>query len=140
MNAVRVQNLGKNAIHVELTGASSANNAIRVEQLGQDSVTIEALGSNAVRVVMTGSEVVPIQLNNKGPRGEPGDASVLEPLEFTQGSPSSNWVINHNLGRIPEVTVVSPGGVEVEAGVVHTSNNQAVVQFASPYSGRAYVR
>lgn len=61
-------------------------------------------------------------------------------FEFTQVSPLSTWTVNHNLGRRPTaVAVLSPGGVEVEAGVIHVSNSQLVVQFSQPYSGSVRV-
>ena len=58
----------------------------------------------------------------------------------TQSSPASTWTVNHNLGRIPAaVSVLSVGGVEVEAGVTHVSNNQLVVEFASSQVGSVRV-
>lgn len=61
-------------------------------------------------------------------------------FEFLQVSAASTWTINHNLGRNPSVTVLSPGGIEVEAQVNHTSLNQTVVQFKLPYAGKAVMR
>lgn len=50
-------------------------------------------------------------------------------------SSALTWTVNHNLGRKPNVQVLSPGGVEVMADVVHINNNQAVVSFAAAYTG-----
>lgn len=68
-----------------------------------------------------------------GARGLPGrnGAGFLH----AQSSPSAEWTVNHNLGFRPSATVLSPGGVEVVAGVVHVSANQLRVTFATPQSG-----
>ena len=55
----------------------------------------------------------------------------------TQASPASSWTINHNLGRRPFVSVLSSGGVEVEALVTHLNANQARVDFVTAYAGTA---
>lgn len=56
----------------------------------------------------------------------------------SQASSSATWTVNHNLGFRPVVSVRSPGGVEVEAEVTHTSVNQCVVTFAAPYTGSVF--
>lgn len=56
---------------------------------------------------------------------------------FTQASAASVWTVNHNLGFNPTVHVYSVGGVEVEAQITHTSLNQTVINFATPYAGYA---
>lgn len=68
-----------------------------------------------------------------GPKGDPGDG-----FDFVQASPSDEWVVNHNLGFRPSVTVLSPGGVEVAASVIHQSINQLRVYFAAPQSGAVH--
>lgn|SRR5574343_84595 len=57
--------------------------------------------------------------------------------EFTQSSPSISWTVNHNLGAYPAIQVLSPGGVLIEAGVVHVSLNQSIISFASAQAGKA---
>lgn len=67
-----------------------------------------------------------------GPKGDPNQGTV-----FTQSSPSATWTLNHNLGFKPAVTVYSAGGMQVGADVVHISNNQTQIFFASPQAGTA---
>lgn len=69
----------------------------------------------------------------RGARGLPGGAA----FEFDQPTPSAEWIINHNLGWEPLVAVLSVGGEEVEAQVLHQSDNQVRVYFATPLAGRA---
>lgn len=58
--------------------------------------------------------------------------------EYThvQSSTSTSWTVNHNLNRKPSsVSVLSPGGIEVEAEITHVNDNQLIVGFSVPYSG-----
>jgi hypothetical protein len=71
----------------------------------------------------------------RGREGPAGDVVALEGYTHTQSSPSSSWTVNHNLGRKPLVQVLSPGGLEVIAEVLHVSTNQVLVSFASAQSG-----
>jgi hypothetical protein len=71
----------------------------------------------------------------QGPRGAPGIGG--EGFLFEQASPSDTWIINHNLGFRPDVTLLTTGGVEMIGSVVHTSVNQAVAQFSSAVAGSA---
>lgn len=56
--------------------------------------------------------------------------------EHVQASPASQWTVNHLLGRRPAaVSVLTPGGVEVDAAVTHVSDNQLSVDFTLPQVG-----
>lgn len=57
----------------------------------------------------------------------------------TQGVPSATWVIVHNLGKRPVVTVLDSGGTEVEGDVVYDSLNQLTITFSAGFSGDAYL-
>lgn len=76
----------------------------------------------------------------QGPSGPPGSGGGGSAFRFTQASPLAEWIINHNLGIEPQVEVMSPGSVRVNAEVVHVSINQARVFFATPYAGFALLR
>jgi Major tropism determinant N-terminal domain len=65
-----------------------------------------------------------------GPGGATG-------FDYVQAVPATVWTINHNLGYRPTVGVFSPGGVEVEADVLHVSLNQTTITFNAAYSGFA---
>lgn len=70
-----------------------------------------------------------------GPEGPAGPAGVPASYEMTQSSSSADWTVNHNLGYHPVVTVLSPGGAQVVADILHTTVNQFHVYFAQPQSG-----
>jgi len=55
----------------------------------------------------------------------------------TQASASAEWVIPHNLGVRPTITVLTTGGVEMIADIVHSTDNLARAYFAQPMAGVA---
>lgn len=75
-----------------------------------------------------------IVASQRGPRGPAG---VAQGVEHVQSTPSAEWIVNHNFGFEPVVTVLSSGGIEVAANVVHMSKNQVRIYFATPQTGRA---
>jgi hypothetical protein len=69
----------------------------------------------------------------QGPPGVGGATAYVH----HQPTPSTEWIINHNLGYYPDVTVLSTGLAEVDAEVVHISVNQTRVYFVVPFAGIA---
>lgn len=72
--------------------------------------------------------------------GPPGASGEGPPLLHMQGSASAEWIVNHNKGFHPLITVLGPGGGEVFAQVLHVSVNQARIYFSEPQTGSALVR
>lgn len=58
---------------------------------------------------------------------------------FTQASAASTWVINHNLGKFPSVTIVDSANNVVVGYQVYNNNNQITLTFSAPFSGKAYL-
>jgi hypothetical protein len=56
-----------------------------------------------------------------------------------QDTPATSWTIPHNLGRRPNSLILSSGGMEMWAEVVHLSDNVLVVGFAVPTMGTAHL-
>jgi hypothetical protein len=95
----------------------------------------------------------------QGPQGEPGiggsDITTTDDLtegtsnkyftvgrvsyEHTQGASSNSWVIDHNLGFKPNVTVVDSAGNIVEGEIAYTNSNSITVSFQASFSGYAYL-
>lgn len=79
----------------------------------------------------------------KGDKGDQGDqglpgisgASVVH----DQGISSSTWVIQHNLGRFPSVTVIDSTGDEVEGDVKFIDANLIHLVFSAPFAGKAFI-
>ena len=57
----------------------------------------------------------------------------------TQASAASSWVITHNLGRRPSVTIVDSGGNVQIGDVLYNSDNQITVNFSAAFGGYAYL-
>ena len=55
-----------------------------------------------------------------------------------QTLPSDVWVVSHNLGKKPSVTVVDSADEVVFGEVQYNSDNQVTLTFAGAFSGKAY--
>jgi len=51
--------------------------------------------------------------------------------------PASNWIIDHNLNKYPQITLLDDEGNMIEADVFYNNVNQVTVVFAEPISGKA---
>lgn len=56
-----------------------------------------------------------------------------------QAVSSSTWVITHNMGFYPAVSVVDSGGNTVIGDVTYISENQVSVSFSASFGGKAYL-
>jgi hypothetical protein len=60
----------------------------------------------------------------------------------TQNTPSTSWVIDHNLGFFPNVTAVdtvSPIPNQIEGNVIYNNLNRVTIMFSAGVDGRAYL-
>lgn len=62
---------------------------------------------------------------------------VGSPFTFIQNAPSRIWVIQHNLGKRPAVSVEDSAGSIVQGDIHYDSNNQITLTFSAAFSGRA---
>jgi len=64
-----------------------------------------------------------------------------EPTTFVhdQQVPATTWVITHNMGRQPSVSIVDSGGNLVIGDVQYDSVNQVTVTFSAAFGGKAYL-
>ena len=61
-------------------------------------------------------------------------------FNFTQGSPSATWTINHNLEKFPSVSVVDTGDNSVLGGQVdYIDNNNLTITFGAGFAGKAFL-
>jgi hypothetical protein len=68
----------------------------------------------------------------QGPSGASGSS-----FTHYQMVPAATWVVNHNFGVRPNVSVLSVGGASMLAEVLHISTNQVQVIFDDPQTGLA---
>jgi hypothetical protein len=70
-----------------------------------------------------------------GGGGGGGDLNFV----FNQLSPSSSWLVTHNLGKFPSVSVVDSGATLIIPNVIYTDINHVTISFGSATSGKAYL-
>jgi len=56
----------------------------------------------------------------------------------TQGSPASQWVVTHSLGKKCSVTVIDSANEVVVGQVTYNSDNQVTLDFDGSFSGKAF--
>ena len=56
---------------------------------------------------------------------------------YIQSVAAATWTINHNLGFKPTVELFNSGSLVIDAHVLHTSDQQTIVQFTAPIAGFA---
>lgn len=56
---------------------------------------------------------------------------------FSQGVPTSTWIVPHNLGKLPSVTIIDSAGDQVEGSIHFDSINQVTITFSAAFSGVA---
>lgn len=75
---------------------------------------------------------------------EKSNGSVI-PIEFAQSFRhiqsvnSDTWVVIHNLGFRPSVTIIDLDGDVVNGDITYDTNNQLTLTFAQPIKGEAYL-
>jgi hypothetical protein len=96
-----------------------------------DEITASIQGAGTVLTAVT-PQPISTSISAVGASGASSQVHV-----HTQSSPALTWVINHNLGFKPVISLLTVGGVEMFAEVVHTSINQVTVLFVQPTAGLA---
>jgi len=64
-----------------------------------------------------------------------GDLSFVH----TQTNAATEWVITHNLGKKPSVTIVTATDTTVIGGVTYNNDNKLTINLTSANSGKAYL-
>jgi hypothetical protein len=55
-----------------------------------------------------------------------------------QGTPATQWVVTHNLGKKCSVVVINSANMVVVGQVTYNSDNQITLDFESSFSGKAF--
>lgn len=73
--------------------------------------------------------------------GTPVDLVTNQELGYihTQAIPSATWTVTHNLGFMPNITVVDSFERVVEGSYVYTNENTVTLTFDGAFSGKAYL-
>lgn len=100
---------------------------------------LHVIGENIDRQINVSlMPAVALEAGIQGLPGPPGPGATS--YDHVQLSAVSEWIVNHNLGRLVHVTVLNAGGSEVEVEVSQISENQIRIYFNQPQTGKALVR
>lgn len=106
------------------------------EVIGQIQAQGEISGTVEVNQLNITAEI--IATGPRGEKGEKGDGGDLNYVHY-QSTPSEKWLINHNLGKYPSVSIVNSAGSVVVGDVVILDENNVEVSFSGSFSGIAYI-
>lgn len=90
--------------------------------------TVEVLESQSISVVSVGT------VGPAGPAGASGTS-----YEHVQSAASALWVINHNLGYKPNVTIIDTLGRTVIGDLTYPNYNTVLITFTAAFSGSAFL-
>lgn len=80
--------------------------------------------------------VIVSQTGAPGLRGPAGPSGAAAAYIHVQSAPAATWIVNHNLGANPTVSVTDAAGREALAEVLNTSPNQLLVYLSAPATGQ----
>ena len=66
-------------------------------------------------------------------------ANAVDTFIFDQAQVSDTWVVVHNLGKYPSVTVIDSAGTQFITQVEYNSKNQLTIYMNSATTGKAYL-
>ncbi len=55
-----------------------------------------------------------------------------------QSDATANWVITHNLDKVPAISIVNEGGIEIFGQITHIDKMVSKIKFSTAMRGRAY--
>lgn len=96
-----------------------------------------SLGGNAPVVSVTRGDPI-VSITRDGAMGPPG-SGIAVTYTHVQNTADTEWLINHQLGRYPSVTVVDSAGTHVIGGVTYVDEFTIRVSFDFQFSGKAYL-
>jgi hypothetical protein len=80
-----------------------------------------------------------IAAGNTGPPSQFFSAITNQTYHHVQGTPSAQWHVVHNVGRMVQVTVIDSGGTVVEGDLTYLSPDELTIDFTAAFAGEAYL-
>lgn len=129
--------VGGDSDALELTfGGDSDDVTIVVTEPDAINVVVAMQLTDSITCIVDEPDPV-VVITGTGEKGAPGAPGGIPSVYiFTN---QASWTINHNLGRIPIVTVLDASGTELTADVENPTLSMTVVTFATMASGTALV-
>ncbi len=122
----------------DVVGSASfdgSGNVFIYTNIGDGTITNNKLADSSVTINKLSTSNTPS--SSTFLRGDGTWAAFTAGFTYTQNTPSSTWIINHGLGYKPIVSIYTLGGQEIEADILHTSDNQTQIFFSVPTTGIA---
>lgn len=98
------------------------------EEAGKSVTTVQAEQIVVVTAISRG----PL-----GPKGDKGDQGGGAGYLHVQAQPSTQWIINHNLGFKPLVQLFDTASQEFDGLITHASDNQVIATLTAAVAGFA---
>jgi hypothetical protein len=118
------------------------NNVAVSEDVTRIIVSSDATSPNPVNVYQDEANVVIVEQdapNNVVIRSSSSVNVLTRRYVHAQGMASTTWVITHNLGGYPSVTIVDSSKTHVYGEVQYDSTTQITLSFSAAFSGYAYL-
>ena len=126
------------SVTADPTGVIVVEQGSDVVEVVRDEYVVEVIeGGQVGPAGPPGPEGPPGAPGEPGPAGPPGESLV--PYVHTQAALADTWTVVHNLGRHPSVTVVDTGDSVIIPSVHYVDDDELVVTFGAPTSGKAYL-
>ena len=101
-----------------------------IKNLGKDNFK-EGLVRDSVRDVEHASDDYLVT--------EKAVAKAVDTYIHDQAVPSDTWVVQHNMGKFPSVTVIDSAGTQYITQVEYNSGNQLTIYMNGATTGKAYL-
>lgn len=115
-----------------------------IVQVSESPTKINVVENN-IKVNVTNKQLK-VELGTSGPQGIQGAQGPSGSVSygqlgtvFDQASASTTWLINHNLGFYPSITVVDSAGTVVEGNYSYPNATTIIANFSNAFSGKAYL-
>ena len=108
-----------------------AHGYVGTEEEWLESLKAKVNGYNSINII--GGEGIDVEYQ--------GDTMRLrkKTYEYAQTTPAREWVINHNLGMFPSVSVIDSAGSSVCGEVKYIDEDNVALAFSGEFSGKAYL-
>lgn len=94
----------------------------------------------ALEEITVNVEEQKVTINVKSGAGPQGLSGTVDSYEFTQPTPSSLWIINHNRGKqLVNVSIMDQANQMVEGEIEYVSVNQCRIKFNPAMAGSARI-
>ena len=117
---------------------NNINQQIRVSVYSDEKATRGSINSNQAK---TYAEIAEIYAKKAEQAAKDVEENIQKYADknfvHEQNESSAEWIINHNLGKYPTVTVVDSAGTEVVCEVTHVDTNTCIVTMKAPFKGKA---